>query len=254
MAGRHKIRLRPGIKLATAACLYCLFMGGLSYGIYSGYRHLHRSPFFFIDQVIFEGTSLRTEPALRQIFADVRGRNLLGLDLLPYQEKALRHKWIGSIVIHRQLPNILRVKLTERQPVGLCQFHGEILLFDGEGSIIDTMSSGQTALDTPILKGVREESLKEDLLFGFQFLSDLKAENQMFWENMEEIDIKDRENIIAFSSLIRAPVFLGRHPEPGNLSRFLSIVPFINKNYPELEYVELGVSQQVVIMPRGGNW
>lgn len=254
MAGRQKPKLRPEIKMAGLICLYCLFMGGFSYGVFYGYRYLHVSPYFSIKNIVCEGTSVRTEPAIRRIFSDVRGQNLLNLDLRPYQELALKHQWIASIELHRDLPATLHIKLVEREVAGVCQYKGQVHLFDHDGMIIDDLQGGQILVDTPVLRGIREESLREDLLFGFRFITDLKAESQLFWENMEELDIKNRENIIAYSSLIHAPVFLGRTPEPGNLSRFLSIIPFINKNYPELEYVELGVPHQVVIMPRAGSW
>lgn len=254
MAGRHQRRLKPGLKLAGIICAYTLVMGGVAYGVVSGYRYLHVSPFFQVQRVVFQGTSLRTEPAMRSVFATVREKNLLALDLRPFQEKVLEHAWVESVALHRELPDTLYVVLKERNPVGVCQVKGKTYLFDKDGELIDTMESGQMMLDTPVLRGIREESLREDLLFGFQFLSELREENQAFWNEMEELDIADRENIVAHSALVQAPLYLGRHPEPGNLSRFLSVVPYLNQNYPELEYVELAVPKQVVVMPRGGAW
>jgi len=254
MGARQKRKLRPGVKIVGIVLLYSFMMGCVSYAVYYGYRHMHTSSYFSIKRIVFDGTSVRTEPALRKIFADVTNKNLLNLDLRTYQEKALKHHWISSITLHRELPDTLRVRLTERSPVGLCHFQGEIHLFDEEGCIIDDLEGGEMALDTPILRGIRKERVAEDLLFGFHFLNELKAESQVFWSQMEEIDIEDRENIVVYSSLIHAPVYLGQAPIPGNLSRFLSIVDYLNQNYPELEYIELGVPKQVVIMPRGGSW
>ncbi|PIE89664.1 MAG: hypothetical protein CR997_10090 [Acidobacteria bacterium] len=254
MATRHKRKIRPGIKIAGFFLLYALLMSAVSYGVFCGYRFLHRSPYFNIKHVEFEGASKRTEPALQAVFKEVKGKNLLTLNMNDYQNRALAHHWVSDVTLFRELPDTLRVHLKEKDPVGMCRLRDGVHLYDREGTLIDNVANAPMMTEQPILCGIREDCLQDDLLFGLNFLTELKDENLVFWSKVEEVDIHDRENIVAYSSAIHAPIFLGHAPIPGNLSRFLSIVDYINQNYSELEYIELGVPQQVVIMPRGGSW
>ena len=64
------------------------------------------------------------------------------VDINKIKERIERLPWVKSVVINRQLPNLLEIHLTEREPLARYQRKGEDHPLDIEGNIINTNTDG----------------------------------------------------------------------------------------------------------------
>jgi cell division protein FtsQ len=66
------------------------------------------------------------------------GDPILGFDPDAAREQLERLSWVGSVTVRRELPDLIQIRLVERQPAALWQNKGEISLIDAEGHVLET--------------------------------------------------------------------------------------------------------------------
>lgn len=64
------------------------------------------------------------------------------IDIGKIKERVEELPWVKSVVINRQLPNLLEVHLTEREPLAIYQRNGKVNPLDTEGNIVETNTDG----------------------------------------------------------------------------------------------------------------
>lgn len=91
---------------------------------------------FRVDDIFVEG---RHRTVARDLLAALkvrRGDPILGIDLAAASERLSAIPWVKSVAIERQLPNALRIFITEREPIALWQSQGRYYLIDRDGLVI----------------------------------------------------------------------------------------------------------------------
>jgi cell division protein FtsQ len=89
-----------------------------------------------IDDVFLEGRHFSDRTAVAKAVDLRRGTAILGFSLNAMRERLIAIPWITDAHIERRLPNVVHIRLTERQPIALWQRKGRLALVDSDGKII----------------------------------------------------------------------------------------------------------------------
>jgi cell division protein FtsQ len=88
---------------------------------------------FALDDVLVEGRT-ETEPsAILEALGVHRGDPVFGIDLADARDRLLQLPWIANASVERRLPDILYVRVTERQPMAIWQHERRFTVIDRNG-------------------------------------------------------------------------------------------------------------------------
>ena len=230
---------------------YLLLAIVLTVGIAYVYRTLRKHPSFSIDTLVISGASRKTETDLRTTLDWVHGQNFFLLDLARVRTEVEEHKWVDGVSVRAMLPRSLRLLVNERSPAGLVRIRDEVLIVGADRETIASFDNYEGAPDFPILIGLdNKQNLKEAIGNGLQTLKTIKETSLLFWDHIETLDLSDEDNMIVHLRSVDAPIYLGREVIPTNINNYLSFAHRIEREFPQLHYIELGFPSQIAILPK----
>jgi len=89
-----------------------------------------------VDAVLLEGRHFAARDAVSRAVNLRRGTPILGFSLTDMRERLIALPWVADAQIERRLPDVVHIRLTERQPIALWQRKGRLALVDNTGEII----------------------------------------------------------------------------------------------------------------------
>ncbi len=105
-----------------------------------------------VDEVLIEGRTRSTPEAILAALDVARGTPILAIDPDAARAKLEALPWIASAAIERRLPNVLYLRVVEREPMALWQLDGQIRLIDHGGAVIPDVDPRRFA-DLPLVVG-----------------------------------------------------------------------------------------------------
>lgn len=160
-----------GLLRALGAMLVAALLGAGGYGV--RYFLLH-SPHFTLQTVHFSPTRHVTTESLRKRAAIPAAINLFQLDLGAVKKNLAGEPWLRSITLRRELPQSLRVELSEHEPVALVCLDS-LYLVNASGEVFKRATPGEYA-QLPVITGFgRAAYLMEPELARGQILTALSA-------------------------------------------------------------------------------
>ena len=106
---------------------------------------------FILDDILIEGRKKTSASDLTKAIDAKRGMPILLLDLEKIKDNVEKLPWVAKVTVQRKLPNILYIKITEREPIAIWQNKKEFFPIDKTGEIIKADIDGLSHL--PILVG-----------------------------------------------------------------------------------------------------
>ena len=127
-------------------------------GAYYGTQFLLYSPSMLLlkpEQIELTGNHVVTREAVLRPFAQDRNRSVLQIPLDARRGQLEQIPWVESATVHRILPNLIRVELTERTPVAFARNGNEVELIDPHGAILERPQD--TDYQFPVVTGVSDD-------------------------------------------------------------------------------------------------
>lgn len=106
---------------------------------------------FVLEEILIEGRKKTSASDLTKAINAKRGIPILLLDLDKIKENIEKLPWVAKVSVQRQLPNILYIKITEREPIAIWQNNKKFYPIDKTGEIIQADIDDLSHL--PILVG-----------------------------------------------------------------------------------------------------
>ena len=126
-AGRRRLRIL--LVLGSATAFVAAAVGVLL------------SPAFDVDRVEVRGAAHTSLAAvLSSTGLDERGQPMITLDRFALARRVERLPWVDSATVTRRWPNIVRVTVVERVPLGVIGVPGGVALVDSAGRVLATSS------------------------------------------------------------------------------------------------------------------
>jgi cell division protein FtsQ len=153
-------------KLLKGLILFFIF--GLFLSIFGGIGYLmYRSPLFQVKEVRIHGCS-RVQRDRVVDLVDLKGKNILSLNLRQVARRIKQERWIDHVVVKRVLPDRIEIDLLERQAVALVNLDS-IYLVDEKGIIFRDVRDGEY-FDLPVFTGLSRGYLQKDLKKSSQLI------------------------------------------------------------------------------------
>ncbi len=127
-AGRRRLRILVG---ATAVVTFVLGVVGLLF-----------SPALDVDRVEVLGAGHTSVAAVLQTTGlDSQGHAMVAVDRFALARRVERLPWVDTAIVTRRWPNVVRVRVVERTPLGAIGVPGGVALVDEGGRVLATASS-----------------------------------------------------------------------------------------------------------------
>lgn len=93
---------------------------------------------FKVQEVIVQGRSNTHHQDLMKILQIKRGDSIFAIDPQQIRFRLEKLEWIRRATVIRRLPDIIQIKIEERQPIAIWQHQGQFNLVDIDGTAIIT--------------------------------------------------------------------------------------------------------------------
>ena len=208
-----------------------------------------------VDRVVVRGNQRMSTGEIESLVSDLRGENILTVDLSAWQGRLMASPWVGQVTLRRALPSTIIVEVTERRPMGLARLAGQLYLVDREGVIIGDFGPQYAEFDLPIIDGLASEPQRRN---GFvdqtrawlaaQLLAALAA-RQDLTRRISQIDVRDASDVVILLSGDEALIHLGKERFVERLDSYLELAPALRARVPRIDYVDLRFDERVYVRP-----
>lgn len=162
-------------------------------------------PLMRIDHVEVNDLKNMSEAQVEEIAGSPVGQNLFLFGVGNAEQELSYYPYVQDVQIQRHFPHWLEITITERQPAGVLLNNGSYLLFSKDGVLLDTTET-LTDQNLPLITGFSMEDVpspgtafKDNARFS-DILKIVNACSDELLTMIQEINIKDRNNILAYTS------------------------------------------------------
>jgi cell division septal protein FtsQ len=225
---------------------------------------------------------------VRQALAPLLGRNLLRLPLAEVRLRLAANPWIAAAEVAKELPDSLRVTVTERRPAVLLRV-GEVLLYaDAAGRPIAPVGSPAAAAEVrkqgllvvslpppakplpgppmlapppapadpasspPEVAGVGDgmtAAARAGVAGALRLASQLRLLRPGWTPSLSQIDVVDEDDFQLHVAGLPCPLLVRGNRLADNLIHFDQLLPELRRRYPALAAVDLRYSRRIVVQP-----
>ena len=199
---------------------------------------------FRIKHVAVNGTVHLSHSEVRALVDGIEGQSMFRVNLEEYRLRVLDNRWVGAVTLRRLFPSTVDIVVSERTPLALGRFHGELYLVDATGTIIDTAGPQYKEFDLPIIdglltdvsKGGASDPRRADL--AARLLADL-APRADLRRRLSQVDVSDPRNAIVLLDGEPAKLYLGDAKFLERLQLYEEAQAGIREHVPAIDYFEL---------------
>lgn len=136
-------------------------LAAVTYGGILAHRFVVRSPHFRVQHIEISPTVHVTAQEIRRLANLPPGANLFAVDRSAVAKRVRRHPWIATARVRRQLPNTLRIEVTEQVAAGAVLLQGDgpngaFYLVSSQGVAFKRASPAELE-GLPLITGIRRE-------------------------------------------------------------------------------------------------
>ena len=162
-------------------------------------------PLMKIDAVQVNDLDNMTAAQVEEIAGNPVGQNLFFYRTSKAEEELRYYPYVQDVTITRHFPHWIEINITEREPAGILLNNGSYLQFSKDGVLLDNAKS-LTNHSLPLITGFSMdevpspgETFKDNERFS-DILKIVNACPDELLSMIQEINIKDRNNILAYTS------------------------------------------------------
>ena len=162
-------------------------------------------PLMKIDQVSVNDLQNMSAGQVEEIAGNPFGQNLFLYRTGQAEEELRYYPYVKDVQITRHFPHWIDINITEREPAGVLLNNGNYLQFSMDGVLLDNTQT-LTNQSLPLITGFSMdevpapgEAFKENARFS-DILAIVNACPDDLLTMLQEINIKDRNNILAYTS------------------------------------------------------
>ena len=134
------------------------------------------SPVFSIDQVIIEGNTLMSDEDIMKTSGIKIGDNMFEQTGRKVKAALTEKKYIADVKVSRELPNIYKIKITERTPVIAVSYDGKYVILDEEGYAVD---EADTTMHATLVTGLKINKYELGAVPEFDDSANFKEASQL---------------------------------------------------------------------------
>lgn len=224
------------------SCLFLSFLILSKFGL-----DILRKEVFLVRKVVFIGNKHLSDKEMR-ILAGLTGDSLEGFSIPLESIKAsiMKSPWIKNVIIRREFPDLLKIKVYEAEPLAILEMRGKSFFIDDKGRLLERLR-GEAI---PFLPVIISDPFKNKESFNEAInLARLLRDKHIAKERSRvEIEAdRDIENISVIIDGVVIKVGYGNYDE--KLERLFELEEEIRKRTGTIEYIDLRFSDRVIVKP-----
>ncbi|HVS33434.1 MAG TPA: FtsQ-type POTRA domain-containing protein [Thermoanaerobaculia bacterium] len=176
---QNRIQVQRVLHMARNTALTALAVL-LAVWLYQGTRSDAR---FAVRNVEVLGTVRSSAEDVALLEAQYEGRNLFKIDIARLQEDVRRLPWVSRITVEKKLPDTLRIRVVEREPVALVQNGGTLRYVDGQGTPFADLSPSAGNPDLPLIR----EAGGAELLRSVELIGRLRESDPALYSRISDL-------------------------------------------------------------------
>lgn len=243
-AARRWWRVARGVSVACGAI----------FGVYQAAALLLAASFLSVDDIVVRGQVQLSEGEVLALVAELRGENILTLDLERYRQRLLASPWLRDGTLRRILPSRVEVHVHERRPVALARLDERLYLVDEYGTIIDEHGPRFASFDLPIVDGLATNAVGRPtvdagrMALATRLLWQLATRPEVL-DSISEIDVADPYDAVVLLNDDPALLHLGGDDFLTRLRKYAELGSTLREQVPNIDYVDLRFDQRLYVGP-----
>ncbi len=217
---------------------------------------LASSRFDLKEVVVAAGTPRIPAEALRAAVAPFEGGNLVLLPIDSVEKAVRRNPWVDTVEVAKELPDRLRVKVTERTPVALLVKGGGLVYADQKGRPIAPVEDPEQARKTGLVVVVftHPQLSPSDGVGGALEVAGELGRVQPSWAGaLSKIEVLGEQDFRLHTGSLRFPLLVTRGQVGPKVKRLIELLPELDRRYPAIQAVDLRFSRRIVVQPAAPN-
>jgi cell division septal protein FtsQ len=218
------------------------------------------SPRFDLKHVSVEGGTPRVPATvLREAAAPFQGGNLVLLPLGSVEAAIRRNPWVETVEIEKELPDRLRVEVTERRPVALMERGTGLVYADQEGRPIAPVGDGAELEAARRAKLVvvsfahRQLSASDGVEGALEVAGELGRVQPDWAGALSRIEVLGEQDFRLYTNALKFPLLVTRGQVGPKVERLKKLLPELDRRYPAIQAVDLRFSRRIVVQPALGS-
>lgn len=210
------------------------------------------SPRFDLKDVKVTGTPRVPAEALRTAVSRFEGGNLVLLRLETVEAAVRRNPWVDTVEIAKELPDRLRVEVTERRPVALLERRGGLVYADEKGRPIAEVADPEQARKAGLVVVTfahPQLSPSEGVGGALEVAGELGRVQPSWAGALSKIEVLGEQDFRLHTSALRFPLLVTRGQVGPKVRKLTEILPELDRRYPAIRAVDLRFSRRIVVQP-----
>jgi cell division protein FtsQ len=207
------------------------------------YRHTQSNARFAVRTIEVDGAVHTPRGALDVITQRYVGLNLFQIDIERVQTDLGGLGWVRRIDIEKKLPDTLRIKITERQPVALVRNGDRLLYVDEEGVPFAELSPRVGDADLPLISDASDTELVRTVAL----LRDLRARDRELYSRVSEVWPIPPRGFALYDRQLGAVVYANDEDVAAKWRNLYAVLRA--ENHPKIEYADLRFADRVIVKP-----
>jgi cell division protein FtsQ len=224
--------------LRNAALVTALVIGGVW-----AYRHTQSNERFAVRTIEIAGAVHTPRAELDRITSRYAGLNLFQIDLARVQRDLGHLGWVRRIDIEKNLPDTLRIKITERSPVALVRSGEQLRYADAEGARFAELSPAVGDEDLPVITDAEGPELARTIAL----LRDLRASDRELYSRVSEVWPIAPRGFALYDRELGAVVYANADDLAAKWRNLYAVLHA--ENDPKIEYADLRFAERVIVKP-----
>jgi cell division protein FtsQ len=226
------------------AFLVLVLVSELVYLGIRGFQIASSSSLFFLNKIEITGTKHTNPDDIRKSIMAVH-RNALLADLTQIKLQLENQPWIQSAVIWRELPNTIRIHITERVPEALV-LAGNLYMVDHEGKVIDLYDQSQAYANLPVITGINDLAAESQVRSALQYVEALAADAQVL-SKVSEIHVSGHSETTIYLKGTTFGLLVSKDGILPMIKKFLAYSELVKRNFNGLKVVDLRYQDQIIL-------
>ncbi len=208
-----------------------------------------------VQRVLVHGNSVVQTNEILQFAHVGEGSRMYDLDLMKIQKDVLSHYFIKEVVVERDLPSTIRIKVTERTPIAMINA-GELRYLDPDGVVLPHSVSGEL-FDLPLISGISQDVSPNvgatlthaDIQEALAILSAARLVNKNMFHLISEVRLRNGGDIVLYTAEGSIPILFGRGDAASKLVRLETLWNEVvqERGSHWVQYIDVRFEDQVVV-------
>ncbi|MGE0362368.1 MAG: cell division protein FtsQ/DivIB [Vicinamibacterales bacterium] len=252
-------RRGTGLRRARLAVRFSVLGVLVALGAWRTVTLVTESPALRVATVSVHGNDRLSNGEVLALLADLRGRNILGVDLEASRARLLSSAWVESAVVRRVLPSTLDVVVRERVPMGIARLGRDLYLVDQHGVVIDEYGPAYGDLDLPVIDGLASPPQEGAPLVDqrrtalvARLLGDV-AGHERLASRLSQIDVRDAHDAVVLLDGDTVMLRLGDRDFAARLQGYLDVSSALKERVAAIDTVDLRFGERMYVRPLAGD-